>query len=319
MAVPHPSATCGAATIEELRLEKTRLKQGLFSRNTVLGYDYDMRMYTTWCESFHRSALPSTPETLALYLTDLLSQGKKITTARRRKCAILHAHRTRGLPPPDTKEVLDLLRGAQRLRGEKPRQMRPITVRELRQMSAQLLRLGTPAAMRNRALLVVGFASALRRSNLALLNLCDVEFCRQGLILHVQREKQDQEGRGRIIGIPRGRHANSDPVGVLKAWLRVRGNDPGPLFPRVSKAGRGEPLDGECICRIVKKCLAGIGVDPCQSGAHSLRAGAITALGEADVGVLRISAYTGQTPEIVRRYFRRSEIWRNNACASLGL
>jgi site-specific recombinase XerD len=306
-------------TIEELRLEETRLREGLVSHNTVLGYGYDLRMYCSWCERFQRAALPTSTETLCLYLTSLLSEGKKITTARRRKCAVLYEHRARGLPCPDANEIRELLRGAQRLRGEKPRQMRPITVQELRKMSAGLARVGTAAALRDRALLVLGFATALRRSNLAALRLADVEFCRQGLIVSVDREKNDQKGKGRLVGVLRGRHANSDPVRVLRAWLRVRGPNPGPLFPRVSKFRQGEALDGECICRLVKKCLAGIGIDPVQSGAHSLRAGAVSALGEANVGVLRIGAYTGQSPAIVERYFRRSEMWRNNASAALGL
>ena len=222
------------ATIEKLRLEQIRLREGLVARNTVVGYSYDVRMYAAWCANFHRASLPTTTETLALYLTDLLSQGKKITTARRRKCAIVHEHRARGFPCPDTREIQELLRGAQRLRGEKPRQMRPVSVPELRRMSAGLAKIGTAAAMRNRALLVVGFASALRRSNLAALTIADVEFSPQGLVLRIDREKQDQEGRGRLIGILRGRHTHTDPVRVLKGWLRLRGDHPGPLFSRLS-------------------------------------------------------------------------------------
>jgi site-specific recombinase XerD len=316
--VPNPDPTPG--TLESLRLESIRLRQGLVARNTVLGYRYDVQMYTAWCEQFRLPALPTTPETLALYLTDLLSQGKKITTARRRKCAIVHEHRTLGLPSPASVEVMELLRGAQRLRGEKPRQMRPVTVPELRRMSAQLARLGTAAAMRNRALLVVGFASALRRSTLGALTLADVEFCSQGLILHIERDKEDQNGVGRLVGLVRGQHPDTDPVRVLRDWLRVRGTtQPGPLFPRLDPKHEGLPLDGQSICRVVKKALMGIQVDPIQSGAHSLRSGAVTALAEANVSTLRISAFTGQSPEIVRRYFRRSEIWRNNAGVSLGL
>jgi integrase len=308
-----------AAEIDALRAEGERLRQGLVARNTVLGYGYDWRMFEAWCGRFGRAALPATSDTLLLYLTDLLAQGKKITTARRRRCAILHAHRARGLPPPLGAEIRELLHGAQRLRGEKPRQMRPISVLELRRMSRGLARLGTPCAMRDRALLVVGFASALRRSNLAALSLADVEFCRQGLIVGVGREKQDQEGKGRLIGLTRGRHAHTCPVRVLRGWLRLRGREPGPLFPRLDPTHEGQPMDGECVCRVVKKRLAGIGIDPIQSGGHSLRAGAVTAMAEADVGVLRIAAFTGQSPDIVRRYFRRAEIWRNNVCAALGL
>jgi len=306
-------------TIATLRLEQARLRQGLVARNTLAGYGYDVRMYSAWCASFNLASLPTTSETLSLYLTDLLSQGKKITTARRRKCAIVHEHRALGLPSPNSANIAELLRGAQRLRGEKPRQMRPITVRELRQMSSRLAKIGSPASMRNRALLVVGFASALRRSNLAALTLKDIEFVRQGLIISIDREKQDQEGKGRLVGIVRGRHTNTDPVRVLKGWLRVRGDDPGPVFCRLTAHRKGEPLDGECLCRILKNCLKGIGIDPTQSGMHSLRSGAVTALGEANIGAMRIGAYTGQSPAIVQRYFRRTEIWRNNAGASLGL
>lgn len=306
-------------TIAKLRLEQDRLRRGLSSRNTVLGYGYDLRMYEAWCKLFSREALPTSTETLSLYLTDLLSQGKKISTASRRRCAIIHAHRSRGLPSPDAAEIRDLLLGARRLRGEKPRQMRPITVRELRKMSDGLGRVGTPQALRDRAILVLGFATALRRSNIAALNLEDIEFCRQGMIVSVNREKGDQQGKGRLVGVLRGRNPNSDPVRVLRAWLRARGDNPGQLFPRLNQFLRYGPLDGRSICWIVKRALKGIGIDPVQHGAHSLRSGAVTALGEANVGVLRISAYTGQSPRIVQRYFRRSEMWRNSASAAMGL
>jgi site-specific recombinase XerD len=311
-----------AELLAQLRLEQTRLKQGLIARNTIVGYTYDVKMYEAWCEHLGLNAFPGTTETLSLYLTDLLSQGKKITTARRRKCAIVHEHRARGLPSPATSEVTELLLGAQRLRAERPRQMRPITVRELAKISATLARIGSPAALRNRALFVIGFASGLRRSNLAALNFGDVEFCRRGLVLSIAREKQDRKGQGRLVGICRGKRSNTDPVGVLRAWLRVRGrifDQGGPLFPRLNPAHRGEPMDGGSIYRIVKTSLALVGIDETQRGPHSLRSGLVTAAGQANIGVLQIGAHTGQSPEMVRRYFRESEIWVNNPSGKLGL
>jgi len=314
MAITNPTDT-----LQQLRLENARLRGGMMARNTVLGYGYDVQMYAAWCRGFQRAALPTSTETLSLYLTDLLVHGKKITTARRRLAAILHEHRSHDFPSPGSHEICELLGGAQRIKHERPRQMRAVTVRELRKMSAGLARSGTAAAMRNRALLVLGFASALRRSNLAALTLADLEFCSQGVILCINREKQDKAGMGRRIAILRGCHVNSDPVRVLRAWLRIRGSAPGPLFARTCKLRRGEALGPQTICRIVKKCLLGIGIDPIQSGAHSLRSGAVTALGEANVGVLRIAAYTGQSPTTVQRYFRRTDVWRNNAGGKLGL
>ena len=307
-------------TLDQLRLEETRLRQGLVSRNTVLGYGYDVQMYSAWCARFRLEALPSTPETLALYLTDLLRQGKKITTARRRKCAIVHEHVSHGLASPLTHEIRELLTGAQRLRGEKPRQMRPITIAQLNKISVALAKIGTPTALRNRALLVLGFASALRRSNLAALNLADIEFSREGLIVSVSREKNDQKGVGRSVGLPRGKHANTCPVRVLRDWLRVRGRHAGPLFPRLDPTHEGEPLDGEFVCRIVKDALVLIDVDPTQYGAHSLRAGFITAAGEAGVGELLIASQSGhRNMQTLRRYFRRTDLFRANACAMVGL
>src|ERR1700688_40617 len=134
-------ADYNADTLAGLRLETARLQQGLVARNTVIGYGYDFKMYRTWCAGFDLESLPSKPETMSLYLTSLLEDGKKLTTVRRRRCAIIHQHRLHGLPSPNTPEIQQLLMGAQRLRGEKPRQMKPITVKELRQMSVRLARI----------------------------------------------------------------------------------------------------------------------------------------------------------------------------------
>ena len=129
-------------------------------------------MFCAWAKRFHREPLPAATETVALYLTELLTRGKKITTVRRRKCAIFYEHVARGLPAPNAREIQELLRGAQRLRGEKPRQMRAISVRELRRMYAHhLARIGTSRALRGSCPAGGGFrVLALRRSTSAPLN-----------------------------------------------------------------------------------------------------------------------------------------------------
>ena len=317
---PAEVATLRVSSMSELDMARRELRKGLVSQNSVLGYGFDWRMFCGWAKSRGLDSLPATAETVVLYLTDLLTQGKKITTARRRKCAIFYEHVSRGVPVPASAEIRELLRGAQRIRGEKPRQMRPVSVQELRRMSAKLASIGTPRALRDRALLVVGFASALRRSNLGALKLADIEFVPEGVILNIEREKGDQEGRGRFIGIARGRHADTCPVRVLRAWLRVRGDKPGPLFPSLDRRHPGTTLAGDSICRLVRRALTLIGIDPTEYGAHSLRAGFVTAAGEANVGELVIASQTGhRSTQMVRRYFRRSDLWRSNASSSLGL
>jgi len=308
------------SNLVELDQKRLELSAAGVAANTVSGYGYDWRMFCDWAKSRGLDSLPATAETVALYLTDLLTQGKKITTARRRRCAILHEHVAQGLPAPDSAEIGTLLLGAQRRRREKPRQMKPISVQELALMSAKLAGMGTRRALRDRALLVVGFASALRRSNLGALNLADIEFVPEGVILTIDREKNDQEGKGRLIGIARGQHDDTCPVRVLQAWLHVRGDKPGPLFPNFDRRGLGGRLSGDGICRLVKKALTLIGIDPVQHGAHSLRAGFCTAAGEANVGELVIASQTGHRSMLVlRSYFRRSDLWRANASSSLGL
>ena len=312
------NSNSNAQTLAGLRLEQTAFRRALLADTTLTGYAADWSVFERWCGLYQLAALPATPETVGLFLTDQLREHK-VTTARRRKFAIAFRHRAEGLASPVTPEVADLLVGAQRLRAEKPRQMRPITVRELRRMSIALARSGTAVDMRNRALLVVGWASSLRRSTLGALRLADVEFVPQGIVLSVSREKNDQEGVGRLVPIPRGKHPHTDPVRVLKGWLRVRGPSPGPLFSRLDPMHEGEALSGEGVCRIVKRAVMGIGIDPAQHGAHSLRSGMISAAAEANISALRISNFTNQSTEMVTLYFRRSELWRNNVCGKLGL
>jgi len=307
--------------IHRLQIERLKLQGARLAPNTISGYRYDWAMFLAWCARMDRPWLPASPETVALYLTGLLDQGKKISTARRRCCAIVHYHRRESLASPITPEIYELLTCAQRQRGEQPRQMRPISVAELREISILLAADDTPVSLRNRAILVVGFASALRRSNIAALELADVEFAPEGVIIAVHREKQDQEGRGRLIGLPRGQHPETCPVRCLWDWLARRGGHPGPLFPRLDRARAGAAMDGECVCRVVKRCVARIGLDPRDRwGAHSLRAGFITAAGENGAGEFLIAAQTGhRSMAVLRRYFRRSQLFRSNACAAVGL
>lgn len=306
--------------VNRLHIELIKLQNATVAPNTVLGYGYDWQMFRTWCKGMGRRSLPATTETVALYLTYLLDQGKKVTTVRRRKAAIVYEHRRQAFPDPATPAVLRLLSGAQRLRKEKPRQMKPLSLCELRAIVGKLEQDRTAVAVRDQAVLMVGFASALRRSSLAALRIEDTEFAPKGLVLHVQGEKQDQNGKGRLIGVPRATQAAMCPVRALRAWLRIRGKRPGPLFCRLDYGHAGQALNGDSIIRIVKKCVARIGLDPTAYGAHSLRAGFVTEAGEAGVGELIIAAQTGhRSMDTLRRYFRRTNLWKANACTALGL
>jgi site-specific recombinase XerD len=298
--------------------EQAKLQRALLSKNTQTGYAYDWALFTGWCSAMKREALPATVETVSLYLTDQLTTGKKVSTAVRRTSAINHMHRSMGLETPVTSEIWGLLKGAQRIRGETPREMRPLAIPELREISGILKRRATPLACRNRAILVLGFASALRRESLASLEVGDVEYCDQGLVLKIRKEKQDQEGRGRYIGLALGKRAATCPVRSLAAWMKHRGTEPGALFTHVPFDGR--PIRGEAIGRMVKASVRLIGLDSREYCGHSLRSGFITAAGEAGIPLLVIGAHSGhRSLSTLKRYFRRTELWKENPSGLLGL
>lgn len=306
-----------ATSLEGLRKRQVALRSGLQARHTQLGYAYDWSYFTRWCDSHSLAALPATSDTVSLYVAYLIERGLKVTSAERQIAAIAHRHRREGHASPADAGVRELLDGARRLRSDAPRCMKPITLEQLEKVCAKL-RHGDARALRDRAILLVGFASALRRSTLTALSIDDVEIEGGRLLIHVRREKTDQEGRGRYIGIPAGKNPETCPTRALSAWLDARGRKgAGALFTRI---GTFERLHPDAIWRVVKRRLAEAGIDPRGYGSHSLRAGFVTAAAEANVSDALIQAHTGhRSVSVMRKYFRRTEVWRANAAGMIGM
>jgi len=314
------AADSNAARLEELLRERGKLTDALVAPLTRRGYRYDWDAFVRWCETMNLSALPASSETLSLYVTGRLAAGRKTSTVARNLGAIAQKHRKEGLPSPATDDLRLLLRGARRLRDERLRQVRPLTVEEVRAIAARLWTVGTPIAIRNRAVILVGFASALRSANLVRLELADVEFCEQGMRLRIGREKTDQEAHGRLIGLPHGKHPETCPVAALRAWIARRGDFPGPLFIALNRCNVQIPLDAGQITKIVQQAVAAIGGDAAAFGSHSLRAGFVTEAGEGGASELQIAAQTGHRDmATLRRYLRKRDVFRFNACAWIDL
>ena len=255
-----------------------------------------------------------------MFITELLVNGKKISTAQRRWSGILHAHRAAALPLPAIEEPRAILNGAQRIRLEQPRQMAPLSIASLERIAAGLAGRPDAGSARDLAIMLVGFASALRRSTLCALQLSDIEFTSDGLIVRVRKEKQDQKGKGRMIGLPHGKKIITCPVAALRSWIGFRGEKAGPLFQRLDRAGKGLILHPGAIANVVKECVTRIGLDPCEHAGHSLRSGFITEAGCAGIGELLIASQTGhRSMEVLRRYFRRTELFKANAAGLIGL
>jgi site-specific recombinase XerD len=276
------------------------------AKNTVDGYASDWRDFSAWCERAGRAPLPATSDTCQLYLMELAGLGRLPATMARRAAAIAERHAAAGLRSPIDVDVREVLAGLRRKLGAAPRHAKAaLSIPDLRLMLRATPRDGVGA--RDRALLLVGFASGLRRSELAGLDLADVRFEKRGAVLKLGKSKADQEGKGRSVGVHKGKRAETCPVRALRAWLVERGHWPGALFCAATPAGalRHAAMTGHVINFAVKDAAARAGLDVARIGAHSLRAGLVTAAGGAGMGTLAIMARTGHKDvKVLQAYMR---------------
>jgi site-specific recombinase XerD len=321
MADANSNADFILARLKQLQDSRGQFIQALTAPNTQRGYGYDWAAFARFCEGMGLQSMPAAAESVSLYILDALNRGHKVSTVTRRVAAVVYVHKAREEPSPVTEEVRSIMAGARRLRNEQRRQVRPLSVEHVRAIAELLIAEDTPLAMRNRAIVVVGLASALRSANLATLTLADAEFTERGVVLRIGRSKTDQEGKGRLVGLPAGEHPATCPVGALRDWIARRGTFAGPLFTRFDRQSQSNrALQPERIGQIVQQCVARIGLDAKQYGSHSLRAGFVTAAGEGGAGELLIAAQTGHRDlGVLRSYFRRTDVFRVNAAGMIGL
>jgi len=297
-------------------MERARLAgNGKHARATQLAYEHCWRDFTAWCAAAGRAAPPASADTVELYLTDLAARCK-LSTLQQRAAAIAYTHKAAGLANPVGPGARELLRAMAREKGSCQERKAALTVDELRRMCAKLGR--RPQDARDRAVLLLGFASGMRRSELAALELADVAFLSKGVRVRIRRAKNDQMGAGREIGIFRGRRASTCPVRALERYLRVRGRWAGPLFVAADSAGRltRESIRGEVVGHMVQRCVELIGLDPARYGGHSLRAGMITAAAEAGTPEVLIAQRSGhRSLAVLSRYVRPANIFAFNPLA----
>jgi len=175
---------------------------------------------------------------------------------------------------------------------------------------------------RDRALILLGFAGAFRRSELVGLDASDCIFGRDGLTVTLRRSKTDQDGAGRKIGIPYGANPDTCPVRNLQDWIEQAGIVGGVLFRPLNRRGQLRPgrLSGIDVARVVKKLAQRAGLNPALYAGHSLRAGHATAAAIAGASERSIMNQTGhRSVQMVRRYIRDGSLFRENSAGKLGL
>ncbi len=292
--------------------------------NTRKAYALDWAAFRQFCEAQGWSPIPAAPETVAAYLIHLAEdQGYKLSTIQRRLSSISIAHKTANLPSPtQTAQVSMVLAGLQKTYGTVQHAKKAATLENIRQMLQQIpeSRLG----IRDRALLLIGFAGAFRRSELAGLQREDIEVTPDGLRVTLQRSKTDQAGKGRVVGIPYGSHRETCPVRAWQAWTAVmdaHGMSTGFAFRALDRHGNIKTqLSDKAVALIVKRYAAAAGLDPAQYAGHSLRSGFATTAGHAHVSERTIMKQTGhKSTAMVRKYIQEGTLFEDNAAAEIGL
>lgn len=306
--------------------------------STRRAYSGDWRRFTVWCIENQRSHLPASAATLAEYVSHLADEGKASSTIERAMAAITVAHVSADTEPPNTRPARAVLRRHRAELAEDGRGVRKakaLTIPALRAM-IETLDTSTLAGLRDRALIVVGFALGARRSELAALNIADLTFTDDGLQVAIRRSKTDKESVGRHTALPYTSRLATCPVRTMKAWLGAlaeRGETSGPVFRRIDRYGNlgrtphghGEAsgrITGQAVAIIVRRTALRAGLDAASAfSGHSLRRGFATETHRQGKNPLRIARHGGwkDGSTTLAGYIEDANQWEDNALTDVGL
>jgi site-specific recombinase XerD len=317
---PVPSPDARTLALAELDTRAHDYAAASHAANTLRAYTADLRAFVAWCSALQLAPLPATPPTVASYLAAMADAGRRPSTIGRALTAINVAHVRAGFRGPrEAPAVRDAWRGIRRLLSVAPHQKAPILLEDLRALATALP--STLRGIRDRAILVLGWAMGARRSEVVALDVADLRLTAEGFEVTIRRSKTDQEGEGHAIGVPFGSTPATCPVRTVLAWQSAATITAGPLF-RSLKNGRAtsRALDGRDLARIVQAAaqLAGVAGDV---AGPSLRAGLITQAARQGKAERDIMAHTGhRSAATLRRYIRAAGLFTaSNPAQGIGL
>jgi site-specific recombinase XerD len=304
--------------------QAARFLEAAKANSTRQAYARDWNDFRLFTGRHSLPFLPTTPEVVALYISDLATR-LSVSTIRRRMSAITNAHKEAGFSnspasPRQSYLVREVLAGIRRSLGTAQHGVSPLLISDIRKIVA-----ATPdrllLGLRDRALVLVGFSGAFRRSELAtLLAVDDLDFTDHGLYIRMRRSKTDQEGQGRTVAMPTGEHPETCPIRALRTWLDAAGITTGPVFRSVNRHGQvaEHALSPRSVSKILKRAAVRAGIDSAPIAGHSLRAGMVTQAAMNGVEEREIAKTTGHhSVGMLRRYIRDGRAF--GASAHLGL
>lgn len=319
-AVTNQLAPRDSLELANLGAQLREYAQASTSDSTKAAYQSDWQHFEAWATSQGLEALPAEPMTICAYL-GFLADSFKISTIRRRMVAISRIHETQGYTSPTKNPVVrSVLEGMSRKIGTKQEKKKPINTAQIKSWVDSLE--DTLQDTRDKAVILFGFAGAFRRSEIAALDVEDIEFSPQGMVVTVRKSKTDQTGEGEQVAIPYGKHPQTCPVLALQKWLDSAGIKSGPVFRSFWKSGkvREGKISPKAIALIVKRMVTDLGLNPLDYAGHSLRAGHVTQAIENGAEPLITMEQTRHKSEVVfRGYVRRGNLFTKNSATHLGL
>ena len=305
--------------IKALQAETLINLQNSKSNNTIRAYKSDFNDFGLFCAKNGFKSLPTDPKIVSLYLTHLSTKEVKMSTLKRRLVSIGVIHKLKG-HYLDTKHpsIIENLMGIKRRKGSSQKGKKPLLINNLRALIKAINRLDINPIIkfRDRTIVLIGFSGGFRRNEIVSLNYDDIEFVTEGLKITLRRSKTDQYGEGSLKGLPYFDNPEYCPVISLQNWLKISEINSGPLFRRFSKGSKltEKRLTDQTVALIIKKYLQLAGIESKNYSGHSLRSGFATSAAESGVEERSIMAMTGhKSSEMVRRYIKEANIFKNNA------
>ena len=292
--------------------------------NTLRAYKSDFKDFELFCSKHSFNSLPTEPKVVSLYLTHL-STSCKMSTLRRRLVSIGVVHRLKG-HYLDTKHpvIIENLMGIKRKKGSIQSGKKPILISHLKEIINVIdqQKITKIKKLRNKALILVGFSGGFRRTELISIDHEDLDFVEEGVKITLRRSKTDQFGEGQVKGLPYFTNEKYCPVTSLKNWIYLSKIKTGPIFRRFAKGSilTDHRLTDQSVVLIIKECLKLAGIENQNYSGHSLRSGFATVAAESGADERSIMAMTGhKTTQMVRRYIKEANLFKNNALNKIKL
>ena len=305
--------------IKALQKETLLNLQNSKANNTVRAYKSDFNDFELFCAQNAFKSLPSEPKIVSLYLTYLSTKDVKMSTLKRRLVSIGVIHKLKG-HYLDTKHpsIIENIMGIKRRKGSIQKGKKPLLINILKQIINVIdkEKIEEIKKLRDRSIILIGFSGGFRRNEIVSLNYEDIDFVQEGLKISLKRSKTDQFGEGSMKGLPYFDNSQYCPVVSIRKWIEISKINSGPLFRRFIKGSKlsDNRLSDQTVALLIKDYLEIAGIESRNYSGHSLRSGFATVAADSGADERSIMAMTGhKSTQMVRRYIREANIFKNNA------